>query len=71
MPPAWPPPPPNRAGNTWLIDYLPIVEQSLADLIEWGEGLVERLSDHHLDIRLERGTDSDVRVATWQWRGQP
>lgn len=36
-------------------------------VVEWGEGLVERLSDRHLDIRLERATDSDVRIATWQW----
>jgi tRNA threonylcarbamoyladenosine biosynthesis protein TsaE len=36
-------------------------------VVEWGEGLVERLSDRHLDIRLERGTDSDVRTAIWQW----
>ncbi len=34
---------------------------------EWGEGLVERLSERHLDIHLERLTDSDVRVATWTW----
>ena len=25
-------------------------------VVEWGEGLAERLSDTHLDIRLERGT---------------
>lgn len=36
-------------------------------VVEWGEGLVERLSDRHLDIRLERGRDTDVRIATWQW----
>ncbi len=24
-------------------------------VVEWGEGLAERLSDSHLDIRLERG----------------
>lgn len=28
---------PNRASNTWLIDYLPYIEQSLADLIAWVE----------------------------------
>jgi hypothetical protein len=27
----------GRAPNTWLIDYLPIVEQTLADLIAWVE----------------------------------
>ncbi len=36
-------------------------------VVEWGEGLVERLSDRHLDVRLERGRDTDVRVATWRW----
>ena len=36
-------------------------------VVEWGEGLAERLSDNHLDIRLERATDDDVRTATWQW----
>jgi tRNA threonylcarbamoyladenosine biosynthesis protein TsaE len=36
-------------------------------VVEWGEGLAERLSDRHLDIRLERVADSDVRMATWRW----
>src|SRR6201991_2698780 len=36
-------------------------------VVEWGEGLVERLSDRHLDIRLERISNSDVRIATWEW----
>src|SRR5581483_5451727 len=36
-------------------------------VVEWGEGLAERLSDRHLDIRLERISNSDVRTATWQW----
>jgi tRNA threonylcarbamoyladenosine biosynthesis protein TsaE len=36
-------------------------------VVEWGEGLVERLSDRHLDVRLERGADTDVRTATWEW----
>jgi len=39
-------------------------------VVEWGEGLVERLSDRHLDIRLERGGDTDVRIATWKWAGR-
>jgi tRNA threonylcarbamoyladenosine biosynthesis protein TsaE len=30
--------------------------------VEWGEGVAERLSEDHLLIRLERGTD-DVRTA--------
>jgi tRNA threonylcarbamoyladenosine biosynthesis protein TsaE len=36
-------------------------------VVEWGEGLAERLSDRHLDVRLRRGVDSDVRTATWEW----
>lgn len=38
-------------------------------VVEWGEGLAERLSDHHLDIRLERDADTEQRTATWQWSG--
>lgn len=36
-------------------------------VVEWGEGLVERLSERHLDIRLERAADSETRTAAWQW----
>lgn len=36
-------------------------------VVEWGEGLAERLSEHHLDIRLDRAADSEMRTATWQW----
>ena len=36
-------------------------------VVEWGEGLAERLSDRYLDVRLERISNSDIRTATWQW----
>jgi tRNA threonylcarbamoyladenosine biosynthesis protein TsaE len=36
-------------------------------VVEWGEGLAERLSSHHLDVQLERLTDSEERTAMWQW----
>ncbi|MGB7358985.1 MAG: tRNA (adenosine(37)-N6)-threonylcarbamoyltransferase complex ATPase subunit type 1 TsaE, partial [Mycobacterium sp.] len=36
-------------------------------VVEWGEGVAERLSDSHLDIRLERAPETDVRTAIWQW----
>jgi tRNA threonylcarbamoyladenosine biosynthesis protein TsaE len=36
-------------------------------VVEWGEGLAERLSDRYLDVRLERISNSDTRTATWQW----
>lgn len=38
-------------------------------VVEWGEGLVERLAERHLDVRLERLAHSDVRIATWEWVG--
>lgn len=46
------------------------LDTDLADavvVVEWGEGLAERLSEHHLDIRLQRAADSEVRTATWRW----
>ena len=36
-------------------------------VVEWGEGVAERLSDSHLDIRLERASDTETRTAIWQW----
>ncbi|OSC43286.1 tRNA (adenosine(37)-N6)-threonylcarbamoyltransferase complex ATPase subunit type 1 TsaE [Mycobacterium decipiens] len=36
-------------------------------VVEWGEGLAERLSERHLDVRLERVSHSDTRIATWGW----
>lgn len=36
-------------------------------VVEWGEGLAERLSPRHLDIRLERGTGTDERTISWRW----
>jgi tRNA threonylcarbamoyladenosine biosynthesis protein TsaE len=36
-------------------------------VVEWGEGLAERLSESHLSITLERAADSETRTATWRW----
>ena len=36
-------------------------------VVEWGEGLAERLSTHHLDVQLERLTDAEGRTAMWRW----
>jgi tRNA threonylcarbamoyladenosine biosynthesis protein TsaE len=33
-------------------------------VVEWGEGLVEKLSDGHVSVRLTRDPDSDVRRVT-------
>jgi hypothetical protein len=37
VPPAALPSKPGRATNTWLVDYQPYIEQSLADLMAWVE----------------------------------
>ena len=36
-------------------------------VVEWGEGLVERLAERHLRIDLKRLPDSDIRTVTWCW----
>lgn len=36
-------------------------------VVEWGEGLAERLSDRHLSVVLNRQADDETRTATWQW----
>jgi tRNA threonylcarbamoyladenosine biosynthesis protein TsaE len=46
------------------------LDTDLADavvVVEWGEGIAERLSERHLDVRLRYGEDSETRTATWQW----
>ena len=35
-------------------------------VVEWGEGVVERLADRHLLVRLRRDSDTDVRHAEWE-----
>jgi hypothetical protein len=37
IPPAFLASSPKRATQTWLIDFLPIIEQSLVDLCDWAE----------------------------------
>jgi tRNA threonylcarbamoyladenosine biosynthesis protein TsaE len=63
----------DRAGADLLgeLDSLDL-DTDLDDavvVVEWGEGLVERLAERHLDIRLERVSRSDERIATWRWVG--
>lgn len=46
------------------------LDTDLADsvvVVEWGEGVAERLSERHLDVRLQRDTDSEERTVTWRW----
>jgi hypothetical protein len=37
VPPMMAASPPNRHNSTWLVNYQPIIEQNLADLIDWVE----------------------------------
>ncbi len=61
----------DHAGTDLLgeLDSLDL-DTDLADavvVVEWGEGIVERLSERYLDIRLERAADTEVRTAIWRW----
>lgn len=38
-------------------------------VVEWGTGLVERLADRHLLVRLRRATESETRTVNWEWVG--
>lgn len=53
-----------RLGSVADVDDLDL-DASTAEsvtVVEWGQGLVERLADEHLEIRLDR-RDDDVRTA--------
>jgi tRNA threonylcarbamoyladenosine biosynthesis protein TsaE len=61
----------DHAGTDLLgeLDSLDL-DTDLADavvVVEWGEGIVERLSERYLDIRLERAADTEARTAIWRW----
>ncbi len=46
------------------------LDTDLADsvvVVEWGEGVAERLVDDYLLVRLRRDDDSEVRRAQWEW----
>jgi tRNA threonylcarbamoyladenosine biosynthesis protein TsaE len=53
-----------RLGSVADVDDLDL-DASAGDsvtVVEWGQGLVERLADEHLEVRLDRRED-DVRTA--------
>ena len=60
------PPSADLLGELDSLDLDTDLEDAVV-VVEWGEGLAERLSERHLDIRLERVSHSDVRIATWEW----
>lgn len=49
-----------RLGSVAEVDDLDLDLESSVTVVEWGEGLVEGLADHHLLVRIERG-DGDGR----------
>lgn len=58
-----------RLGGLDELDALDL-DTDLEDcvvVVEWGEGVAERLSDRHLMVRLRRAEGTDVRTATWEW----
>ena len=59
-------PAPNCSASWTRFDLDTDLEDAVV-VVEWGEGLAERLSDNHLDISLQRCVDTDVRIAHWQW----
>jgi tRNA threonylcarbamoyladenosine biosynthesis protein TsaE len=53
-----------RLGSVADVDDLDLdasADESVT-VVEWGQGLVEQLTDEHLEVRLDRG-DDDVRTA--------
>ena len=54
---------PNRASNTWLIDYMPFIEQSIQDLIDWVEKGVEPVETvfEYVDNRVILSGDAAQR----------
>ncbi|MBP2704825.1 tRNA (adenosine(37)-N6)-threonylcarbamoyltransferase complex ATPase subunit type 1 TsaE [Microbispora sp. RL4-1S] len=53
-----------RLGGTLEVDDLDLdasLEESVT-VVEWGEGLVEGLSDDRLEVRVERGAAGEERI---------
>ncbi|MFW0784394.1 tRNA (adenosine(37)-N6)-threonylcarbamoyltransferase complex ATPase subunit type 1 TsaE [Gordonia sp. CPCC 206044] len=58
-----------RLGGLDELDALDL-DSDLTDsvvVVEWGEGVAERLVDRHLMVRLRRDPESEVRRAEWEW----
>lgn len=58
-----------RLGGLDELDALDL-DTDLEDcvvVVEWGEGVAERLADRHLVVRLRRAEGTDVRTASWTW----
>lgn len=58
-----------RLGGLDDLDALDL-DTDLTDsvvVVEWGEGVAERLVDEYLLVRLRREDLSDVRQVSWEW----
>ena len=58
-----------RLGGLDDLDALDL-DTDLADsvvVVEWGEGVAERLTDEHLSVRLRREDETETRHAVWEW----
>jgi hypothetical protein len=55
---------PNRASSTWLVDYMPHIEQSIADLIAWVEDGVDPVATNFdwQDNKVLLSPDAAVRA---------
>jgi tRNA threonylcarbamoyladenosine biosynthesis protein TsaE len=59
---------PDLAGEIDGLD-LDVTLDAAVTAVEWGEAVVDRLSDDHLEVRLTRAPDSDVRSVELVPRG--
>ncbi|MGL4305729.1 MAG: tRNA (adenosine(37)-N6)-threonylcarbamoyltransferase complex ATPase subunit type 1 TsaE [Mycobacteriaceae bacterium] len=62
----------SDAGGVNALDELDALDldTELSDavvVVEWGGGLVERLVDRYLLVRLQREVDTEERTAFWNW----
>jgi tRNA threonylcarbamoyladenosine biosynthesis protein TsaE len=58
-----------RLGGLEELDALDL-DTDLTDsvvVVEWGEGVAERLSGRHLLVRLRRDLDTDERTVNYGW----
>nr|WP_192781330.1 tRNA (adenosine(37)-N6)-threonylcarbamoyltransferase complex ATPase subunit type 1 TsaE [Nonomuraea africana] len=61
-----------RLGGDLEVDDLDLdasLEESVT-IVEWGEGLVEGLSDERLEVHIGRSGDDDVRTVTLRGVGE-
>ena len=51
------------------LDLIDHIERSIT-VVEWGEGLVDRIADQYLDIKLAHTADENTRELTWHGHGE-